>query len=89
MLTRRHGSALRREALAFVQAMRVAATRMKVLSGERQRGMWVSCLHYPLLCRNAGGERHMCVSMTAWLISQVLALVLFLVLSIVLYGSVE
>jgi hypothetical protein len=44
--------------------------------------MCLSCLQYPLLCRDAGGERHTCVSMTAWPISQVLALVLFLVLSI-------
>lgn len=69
--------------MAFIQATRVAATRVKVLSGERQRGMCLSCLQYPLLCRNSGGERHTCVHMTAWPLSHVLALVLFLVLSII------
>ena len=52
------------------------------LSRDRHGGRCLSCPRGPLLCRDTGGERHPCVSMTPWPISRVLALVLFLALSI-------
>jgi hypothetical protein len=68
--------------LALIQATRVVPPWVKALSGDRQGGMCLSYPRRPLLCRDTGGERHTCVSMTTWPIFQVLALVLFLVLSI-------
>ena len=55
---------------------------VKVLSGDLQGDRCLSSPQCPLLCRDSGGQRHTCVYMMAWPLSQVLALVLFLVLSI-------
>jgi hypothetical protein len=63
--------------VALLQATRVAATHVKALSGDLQGDMCLSCPQPPLLCRDAGGEMPTCVYMTAWSISQALALVLF------------
>ena len=52
------------------------------LSRDRHGGRCLSGPRCPLLCRDTGGERHPCVYMTPWPISRVLALVLFLALSI-------
>ena len=61
----------------LIHATLVAATRGKALKRGPAGGMCLSCLQSPLLCRDSGGEMHTCVSMMAWPISQVLALVLF------------